>query len=193
MQVEMNSRKINTLDDSFGKIYRHKRLFNYVVSPVNVDNGLVKCHVGKNSYREFPVEYFARDWKTDESIKYSELLEKIIAYPDKTPFTSVYVEYYEPDDGLEHSYIHFNDDVSEKIVRFPVWRLTKCSKTERNERINPFTLIMPVMDGCDEEIQNDLDIMNDIRKANEIISIEDFHGFEFGLIKYLEKKYLREI
>lgn len=190
---DSTSDNLVAIKNEIGNIFRHNRLFNYVVSPVDVENNMVKCHVGRNSYREFPIDYFKRDWKKDSSIDYNDLLAKISKYPDQTPFTAVYDSDYEPDDGKPHSYIHFNDDIEEKLFRFPVWRLTTCTKKERDEKINPFTMIMPVIDGCEEEIQNDLDIMNDIRKQNEFIQIDDFQGFEFGLIKYLEKKYLRNV
>lgn len=181
------------IQNEIGNVFRHNRLFNYVVSPLDVENGFVKCHVGRNSYRDFPVDYFKRDWKKDESLDYKDLLEKIINYPDQTPFTTIYDSFYEYDDGNAHSYIHFKDDIEEKMFRFPVWYLTTCTKTERGNKINPFTMIMPVVDGHETEIQNDLDIMNTIRQKNEFIQIDDFQGFEFGLIKYLEYKYLRVV
>jgi hypothetical protein len=52
---------------------------------------------------------------------------------------------------------------------------------------------MPIRDDKYEEVSNEIIIINEIRKDNEYISFEDFTGFEFGLIKLLEKKYLREI
>lgn len=191
--MDMDDKTTVALDNGIGKVFRHNRLFNYVVSPLSLENGVVKCHVGKNSYREFPIDYFKRDWKRDDDINYKDLIELISKYPDQTPFTTVYDEEYEKDDGKPHSYIHFNDDVEEKMVRFPVWHLTTCTKSERSHRINPFTMIMPVMDGIEDEIQAELDILNTIRKENEFIQIDDFQGFEFGLIKFLEKKYLRNI
>jgi len=189
----MNEETVVSIEDSIGYIFRHNRLFNYVVSPLSLENGVVKCHVGKNSYREFPIDYFKRDWKKDENINYVDLLEKISNHPDQTPFTTIYDSDYEIDDGQPHSYIHFNDNIEEKMVRFPVWYLTTCTKKERNEKINPFTMIMPVNDNIEKTIQDDLNIMNKIRKNNEFIQIDDFQGLEFGLIKYLEYKYLRTI
>lgn len=182
-----------TMDNAIGCIFRHNRLFNYLVSPISVDKGIVKCHSGKNLYKEIPMDYFKRDWRKDASIEYADILEKISKLPDRTPFTAIYDAEYELDDGKPHSYLHFNDDISEKSVRFPVWRLTTCTKKERKEKINPYTLIMPVKDGIESEIQKDLDIINEIRRENEFIQIDDFQGFEFGLIKLLEKKYLRLI
>ena len=187
----MSTNEVICLDNSIGYVYRHNRLFNYLVSPLAIENGLVKCHVGRNSYRDIPMDYFKRDWHRDESISYNELIAKISEFPDQTPFTAVYDLVYEPDDGQPHSYVHFDDDMNEKIVRFPSWKLTTCTKAERNNRINPYTMIMPVKDGFEEEIQKELDIINEIRKENEFIQIDDFQGFEFGLIKFLEKKYLR--
>lgn len=189
----MNQNGVVAFENALGKVFRHNRLFNYVVSPLSLENGVVKCHVGRNSYREIPMDYFKRDWHSDSSINYNDLLEKISHYPDQTPFTSVYDEFYEQDDGETHSYIHFDDDMEEKMVRFPNWILTTCTKQERNNKINPYTMIMPVKDGMIEQIQEDLDIMNEMRKENEFIQIDDFKGFEFGLIKFLEKKYLRRV
>ena len=83
--------------------------------------------------------------------------------------------------------------MSEKMIRFPKWVLTTCTKSERSKLINPYTLIMPVIDGMVEQIQQELDIINELRAENEFINIDDFKGFEFGLIKLLEKKYLRLI
>lgn len=182
-----------SIDNAVGFVFRHNRLFNYLASPISVENGLVKCQVGKNAYRDLPMDYFKRDWRKDENISYNDLMDKMSRYPDKTPFTTVFDEVYEVDDGVPHSYIHFNDDISEKAERFPIWRLTTCTKKERSEKINPYTMIMPVKDGMELEIQKELDIINDIRKENEFIQIDDFQGFEFGLIKLLEKKYLRLI
>jgi hypothetical protein len=189
----VNSDTVVSLDNSVGFVFRHNRLFNYLVSPIHMENGLVKCHVGRNSYRDIPIDYFKRDWKKDDKISYKDLIDKIGKFPDQTPFTAVYDTVYEVDDGVVHSYIHFNDDMSEKMVRFPTWRLTTCTKSERNDKINPYTMIMPVKDELLDEIQKELDIINEIRKENEFIQIDDFKGFEFGLIKILEKKYLRSV
>ena len=188
----MNSNE-KTFEPVIGKVYRHNRLFNYVVSPLSIENGNVKCHVGRNAYREISLDYFKRDWHIDENISYTDMIEKITKYPDQTPFTMIYDEYYEFDDGKSHTYIHFNDDMSEKMIRFPKWVLTSCTKSERSKLINPYTLIMPVIDGMIEQIQQELDIINELRVENEFINIDDFKGFEFGLIKLLEKKYLRLI
>ncbi len=180
-----------SFDDAIGSVFRHNRLFNYLISPLEVENGVVKCQSGKNAYRNIPMDYFKRDWRKDDTICYDDLVEKVNKYPDNTPFTIVYDTDYEIDDGVPHSYIHYNDDANEKMHRFPLWRLTSCTKSERNEKINPYTLIMPVKDGMEAEIQKELDLINEIRKENEFIQIDDFQGFEFGLIKLLEKKYLR--
>lgn len=187
------NKKNYNLDNIFGKVFRHNRLFNYVVIPMNIDENVVNCQVGNGSFREFPLDYFLRDWHEDSNINPIEIKDKILEYPNETPFTVVYDAFYEIDDGSKHSFIHFNDDIMEKMVRFPLWRLTTCTKQERKKLINPFTLIMPVIDDKVDEIEKDLAIMNEIRKSNEFISIDDFQGFEFGLIKYLEKKYLRII
>jgi hypothetical protein len=52
---------------------------------------------------------------------------------------------------------------------------------------------MPIIDGLEEQVKKELEIINNIRYENEFIKIDDFRGFEFGLIKILEKKYLRVI
>ena len=109
-----------SFDDAIGCVFRHNRLFNYLASPLGIEEGVVKCHVGRNSYRNIPMDYFKRDWRKDDTICYSDLLEKVSTYPDKTPFTVVYDLDYEIDDGNSHSYIHFNDDVDEKAQRFPI-------------------------------------------------------------------------
>jgi len=186
--VSVNNISIASL---IGKVCRHNRLFNYVVSPISFNDDSVKCQTGGSSYKDFPLDYFMRDWHIDDNINFDDLLDKTTKYPVNTPFTTIYDAEYEIDDGLAHAYIHFNDDMSEKMVRFPLWRLTTCKKSSRDELINPFTMIMPVTDGLEIEIQHDLNIINDIRKENEFIKIDDFQGFEFGLIKYLERKYLR--
>lgn len=187
----MSNEKGLSFKDGIGCVYRHNRLFNYLISPISFEGNLVKCHAGNNIVREIPMDYFKRDWKRDNNIDYDDLNEKMRKYPENTPFTVVFDEEYEIDDGSPHSYIHFNDDFEEKMVQFPSWRVTTCTKAERVAKINPFTMIMSAKDNMEEQIQNDLDIINTIRKENEFIKIDDFQGFEFGLIKYLEKKYLR--
>ncbi len=189
----MNENDITAFDNAIGKVFRHKRLFNFLISPVSSENGTVKCHAGRNIYKDIPMDYFKRDWFVDKTIIYSELLDKVAVLPDGTPFTTIYDMFYEIDDGFSHSYIHFNDDMHEKMHRFPMWVLTTCTKEERNNIINPYTMIMPVLDDMTDIIQAELDIMNTLRLENEFIQIDDFQGFEFGLIKFLEKKYLREI
>jgi len=175
----------------FNNVFRHNRLFNYVVIPLSVKESMVECQVGNNLFRELPLDFFERDWHIDTSISAEDLKSRILSYDKETPFTLAYEEYFEYDDGEKHAYIHFNDDITEKMVRFPIWRLTVCTKAERNNMINPFTMIMPAKDELIEQVKQDLDLMNEIRKSNEFIDIDDFRGFEFGLIKYLEKKYLR--
>ena len=189
----MSDDAIFVMNECVGFVFRHKRLFNYLVSPLHLENNMVKCHVGVNSYREIPIDYFKRDWRKDDSIPYNELLTKMSEFADQTPFTAVYDLEYEEDDGRPHSYIHFKDDLEEKMTRFPMWHLTTCTKAERIDTINPYTMIMPIKDGMESEVQAELDIINEIRSENEFIQVDDFKGFEFGLIKILEKKYLRLI
>lgn len=181
------------MDDAYGKVFRHKRLFNYVISPMSTEEGSVKCMAGKNIQQSIPMDYFKRDWKEDKSILLDDLIAKMESYPEETPFTVAYSEFFEPDDGKEHTYLHFDDFDDENIKRFPLWKLTTCKKSERDEKINPFTMIMPVRDDIYDEISKEIDIMNEIRKDNEFIEFDDFQGFEFGLLKILEKKFLREI
>jgi len=181
------------IEDIYGKVYRHKRLFNYVVSPVSLNNGLVKCITGNNIQQDIPLDYFKRDWVYDESINFEDLINKMREYPEETPFTVAYTEYFEKDDGKEHSYIHFDDDAEEGKYRFPSWKITTCKKSDRDNIINPFTMIMPIRDEVLEEAKAEVELMNEIRLENEFIEFEDFQGFEFGLLKILEKKFLREI
>lgn len=183
----------NLLKGDIGKIFRHKRLFNYVVILNDVGEKTVSCLCGKNSFREFPLEYFVRDWKMDKSIESKDIQEKIQNFPNNTPFTVVYSQFFEKDDGEIKSYIHYNDDFSEQLVRFPKWYVSSYTKSQRDELINPFTMIMPVFHEKIDEVKADLEIINLIREENETISIDDFQGLEFGLIKYLEKKYLLDM
>lgn len=180
-------------DNVIGKVYRHKRLFNYVVIPIEHDSGMVKCRVGLDSYKNIPMDYFKRDWKEDTTLTLDILLDNLQSYHKNTPFTQIYIDKYEFDDGLKHGYIHFNDEDVDKFTSFPKWVLTVCSNTERNQIINPYTMILAVRDESLDDVQTDLDIMNQMRKENDFIKIEDFSGFELGLIKYLEKKYIRDI
>ena len=185
----MSSDLLN-MENAFGKVFRHKRLFNYVVSPISSEDGLVKCIAGSNIQQEIPMDYFKRDWKEDTTIDLTELKTKMIDYPAETPFTIAYNEHFETDDTFVHTYLHF-DNVEEE--EFPLWVLTQCKKVDRDTLINPFTMIMPVKDNLVAECQKEIDIMNEIRKENEFIAFDDFQGFEFGLLKILEKKFLREI
>ena len=180
-----------TTEDAIGKVFRHKRLFNYVVSPLSMIEGVVTCLAGNNIEQQIPIDYFKRDWIMDTTIELEHLMHKMEKYPDETPFTQAYNDFFESDDGLEHSYIHFDDFTDEETTRFPSWKLTKCSKSERDSKINPFTMIMPINDENYDAVEIELIVINEIRKDNEFISYEDFTGFEFGLIKLLEKKYLR--
>ena len=179
--------------DTFGKVFRHKRLFNYVISPVSSENGSVTCMAGSNMQQAIPMDYFKRDWKEDPSISLEELIAKMEKYPESTPFTMAYNDYFEVDDNQPHTYLHFDDFDEENAIRFPAWKLTECKKSERDELINPFTMIMPVRDDVVVEVSKEIELMNEIRKDNEFIEFDDFQGFEFGLLKILEKKYLREI
>lgn len=182
-----------TLNDAIGKIYRHKRLFNYLICPESIDERMVICIAGNDIEQKIPIDYFKRDWKLDTNITPSVLKSKMEQYPKKTPYTIAFNDYFEVDDGLPHSYIHFDDNQDEKAHRFPSWKITTCTKNERDSLINPFTMIMPIDDNLVDEARKEIEIMNEIRLENEFIEFDDFQGFEFGLIKILEKKYLRDI
>jgi hypothetical protein len=189
----MNNKNSFDISEYFNKVFRHRRLFNYVVIPIDSDGSMVQCIVGKDLKKEFPLAYFQRDWKYDESIDPEEFLSKLDEYPDETPGTFLYLDEYEIDDGESHSYLYFDDQGEEQTYRFPIWLIGKFTKEERDKEINPFTMIMPLDDSKIEEIKIEIDIINDLRYENEMIDFEDFQGFEFGLIKLLEKKYLREV
>jgi len=180
------------IENILGKVFRHKRLFNYVITPQSIEENMVICQAGNGITQHIPTAYFVRDWKLDNNIDLSTLLEYMTKYPDNTPFTTVYNDYFEYDDNEIHSYIHYDDEES-NLSRFPMWKITSLIKTERDEIINPYTMIMPINDNIIQLAQDELDIMNELRADNEFLDFEDFQGFEFGLIKLLEKKYLREI
>ncbi len=182
-----------TTENAIGQVFRHNRLFNYVTTPLSMEDGVVTCLAGNGIEQHIPMDYFKRDWKIDTSIDLEQLMEKMKAYPDKTPFTQAYNDFFEVDDTKSHSYLHFDDYGDEELERFPSWKVTKCTKAERDDLINPFTMIMPISDSNHDEVVTEIIIINEIRKDNEFISYEDFTGFEFGLIKLLEKKYLRDI
>ena len=180
-------------DNAIGKVFRHKRLFNYVATPLSMEDGVVTCIAGNGIEQQIPMDYFKRDWSMDETINLEELMKAMEDYPDETPFTQAYNDHFEPDDGKEHCYLHFDDYDETTQDEFPQWRITKCTKKDRDKKINPFTMIMPIKDDCYDTVGKELIIINEIRQDNAFISYEDFTGFEFGLIKLLEKKYLREI
>lgn len=184
---------IINFEEAKGKVFRHKRLFNFIVIPISETNGIVSCISGNNLEQDIPMDYFKRDWKIDLTINPTIFLEKLKLYPDKTSATVVYTEFFEPDDGTPQAYLHFDDFSAEELYRFPLWKISVCKKEERNKKINPFTMIMPLNISEIDIVEADIKIINDLRRDNEYIQFEDFKGFEFGLIKFLEKKYLRNI
>ena len=181
------------IEDSIGKVFRHKRLFNFLATPLDFENGVVICLAGKDSIKKIPIDYFKRDWKLDISIDPEEFLEKLSEYPSETSATILFNDYFEFDDGKKHTYLYFDDHFDEDIESFPLWKIAVYTKEERDKLINPFTIIMPLIDDMVDEIQQELDIINNLRLENEFLNDEDYQGFEFGLIKLLEKKYLREV
>lgn len=182
-----------TTENAIGQVFRHKRLFNYVITPLSMADGLLTCLAGNNIEQQIPMDYFKRDWILDSSINLEDLMKKMEAYPTETPFTQAYNDHFEKDDATEHCYLHFDDYGDEELERFPSWKVTRCSKADRDDMINPFTMIMPIEDSKYDEVVAEIVLINEIRKDNEFISYEDFTGFEFGLIKLLEKKYLRDV
>jgi len=179
------------MEDMIGKVFRHKRLFNYVISPIKIEDKFIICLAGLDIKQEIPIDYFKRDWKIDLNIELDDMVKRMEGFPEDTPFTVAFNEFYEEDDGLEHSYLYF--EIDEESDNFPVWKISRCTKFIRDNTINPFTMIMPIKDGVDKELEIEVNLMNEIRKENEFIEFGDFQGFEFGLLKLLEKKYLREI
>lgn len=176
-----------------GKVFRHKRLFNFLVLPVTFTNEYVECLAGKNTIKYIPLDYFKRDWKLDDNIDPDEFKEKLAEYPSETPATILFNDYFEKDDGLEHTYLYFDDTFDTDLEKFPLWKMKLCTKDERDETINPFSLIMPLVDGIHDEIQKELDLINELRIENEFLDIEAYQHFESALIKVLEKKYLRDV
>lgn len=180
----------HNIEDIIGKVFRHKRLFNFLASPVDYESGVVRCLAGKDAYKDIPVDHFKRDWKLDDSIDPEEFVSKLEAYPSDTPATILFNDYFEKDDGKEHTYLYFDDHFVES---FPLWKISVCTKDERDDTLNPFTIIMPLVDNRLDEIQREIEIVNQLRAENEFLNDYDYQGFEFALIKLLEKKYLREV
>jgi len=181
------------IEDSFGQIFRHKRLFNFLAKPLAYRDGMVICLVGKDAVKEIPIDYFKRDWKVDIDINPDEFDKKLAEYPNDTPATIMFNDYFEKDDGNKHTYLYFDADYEDDIDSFPMWKIAYCDKDERDRTINPFTLIMPLVDNQIEPIQKEIDTINELRAENEFLNDEDYQGFEFALIRLLEKKYLRDI
>jgi hypothetical protein len=183
---------VTAIEKAIGNVFRHKRLFNYVISPISIEDGLVICLAGNDIQQEIPIDFFKRDWIFDPSIDIVTLFATMEKYPTQTPYTQAYNDSFEPDDGVEHCYLHFSD-IDENETKFPLWVVTRCIKTERDKLINPFTMIMPIDDSKYDEVSAEIELINSIRLENNFMNVEDFTGFEFGLIKLLEKKYLRTV
>lgn len=180
-------------EDAKGNVFRHKRIFNFVVIPISETDGIVSCIAGTNMTREIPMDYFKRDWKLDRDIDPNMFMEKLNMCADQTSATVVYTEFFEKNDNTAQAYLHFDDYGEEELYRFPLWKISVCTNEERNKKINPFTMIMPLNISEVDVVEADIKIINDLRRDNEYIQFDDFKGFEFGLIKFLEKKYLRDI
>jgi len=183
---------VTILETAIGNVFRHKRLFNYLVSPISIGTGVVVCLAGNDIQQEIPIDFFKRDWSFDSTINLEDLFKSMEKYPSQTPYTHAYNSEFEQDDGVEHCYLHFSE-VEEDETKFPLWVVTRCVKSKRDDLINPFTMIMPIDDTKYEEVIEEIKLINSIRLENNFMNVEDFTGFEFGLIKLLEKKYLREI
>lgn len=183
----------NSVDEIIGKVFRHKRLFNFLVSPIAYHDGVLECLAGKDSIKQIPIDFFKRDWKLDMDINPDEFIDKLAEYPSETPATIIFNDYFEKDDGKEHTYLYFDGDFEEEFETFPLWKIVVCDKNERDETINPFTIIMPLVDDRLEEIQKEVDLINELRMEHEFLDIPSYQEFEFALIKLLEKKYLREV
>lgn len=181
------------VEDALGQVFRHKRLFNFLVTPITYTDGIVTCISGKDSMKHIPVDYFKREWKQDKNICADEFLKKLTEYPSETSGTIIFNDCFEQDDGKPHTYLYFDDHFDDDIVSFPLWKIAVYTKEERDNNLNPFTIIMPLVDDKLTEIQKELDIINELRCENEFLGDMDYQGFELSLIKFLEKKYLREI
>lgn len=183
---------VTSIENSIGHVFRHKRLFNYVISPISIDSGVVTCLTGNDIQQDIPIDFFKRDWAFDPTIDLEALFKVMEQYPTQTPYTHAYNSVFEQDDGIEHCYLHF-DDTIDSDVEFPLWVITRCTKSERDKLINPFTMIMPIDDSTYDAVSTEIELINSIRLENNFMNVEDFTGFEFGLIKLLEKKYLRTV
>ena len=162
------------MENIIGKVFRHNRLFNYVISPIEIGEGYVVVLAGKDIQQNIPLDYFKRDWKIDTEIDLEELFNQMEQYPSETPYTQAYNSHFEKDDGIEHCYLHFDDFTEEELVRFPLWKLTRCTKAKRDKLINPFTMIMPIEDSKFDEVAIELEIINQIRAENEFIQVEGY-------------------
>jgi len=185
-------REINKLKNNLNnKIYRHKRIFDYVVIPVSVDENVVKVKISKNEIEEIPLNFFLRDFFVDEKINYNEffniLNEQINPNISFSLFYNVY--YLNENDECYFIYAEFENAYGE----YPKWKLIKVKFGERLNKYNPYHFIMPVRDDKIDELAKDLDYINQIRLENDYFDINEFKEFEFGLIKFLEKKYLKYI
>jgi hypothetical protein len=187
----MNQKK-NDFSFDLSKIknipHRHKRLYNMIAIPIQIDEDFVICEIGNSLKEKIPKGYFERDWKIDLAIDYNELKSEMIKFGDNVYYTIFYNLKIDNFDDLYLIYF----DLEEKDCMYPEWKLKKFNKEERNS-LNPFSIIMPVNEEKVDEIEKELPIMNLIRKENENVEFDENMGFEFALIKLLEKKYLKDI
>ena len=181
------------VENALGQVFRHKRLFNFLVMPISYEDGVLTCVAGKDSLKYIPADYFKREWKIDEKIDPDEFLEKLSEYPSETPATILFNDYFEFDNGETNTYLYFDDNFDDDIESFPLWKIVRYNKEDRDKYLNPFTIIMPLVNHSFEEMQTELDIINELRYENEFLNDSDYQGFELALIKFFEKKYLREV
>lgn len=184
-------KEINELKKNLNKkIYRHKRLFDYVVIPYEVGDN-VKVKISKNEVEEIPLNFFLRDFEVDNNINVEQFLSLLNEQINPNISFSLFYNVYYLDENEECYFVY--SDFENAYGDYPDWLIIKSTFGERLKKYNPYNFIMPVREDKINELKKDLEYVNQIRIENDYFEINEFKEFEFGLIKFLEKKYLKKI
>jgi len=184
-------KEINELKKNLNKkIYRHKRLFDYVVIPYEVGDN-VKVKISKNEVEEIPLNFFLRDFEVDNNINVEQFLSLLNEQINPNISFSLFYNVYYLDENEECYFVY--SDFENAYGDYPEWLIIKSTFGERLKKYNPYNFIMPVREDKINELKKDLEYVNQIRIENDYFEINEFKEFEFGLIKFLEKKYLKKI
>jgi hypothetical protein len=180
------------LKERLGKsIYRHKRIFDYVVVPFDFDNEKVKVKISKNEVEEIPINFFFRDFEYDSDIDFDKFMKLLNQQENPNVYFSLFYNVYYLNENEECNFIY--SDFENAYGDYPKWIIVKTTFGERLKKYNPYNFIMPVNENKIDELEKDLEYINQIRLENDYFDIQEFKEFEFGLIKFLEKKYLKKI